>query len=284
MVRTGFAGFESSEGCKGSDLASRERMSSEWDPTARETAWDPPGSEIRATLSGRGRLLAATAFSLAVVIGVPWCQANVGDIDLATGNRGCAAAPSEIRIWAINGNTRRPEETVNLQKWIARHPGGINKQYGAFCDSPLHLAARFGREDLAGALIAAAADVEARNELDERPLHISAKYGHPAVVRLLLARGAEVNAAGPGGKTPLHTAAFGLGEQSDAATRIEVAKLLLAAGANVNAREPGSGFTPLRYATSWESRNAAMAELLLSYGADPRHAEEQVSPPNTRAH
>lgn len=244
--------------------------------------WGPPGLETPRAHRGMGRLVAAAAFCLVVAIGVPWCQENVGYIDLQTGNRGCGNAPSEIRVWAFNNYSRRPEEAVNLQKSIARHPGRINKQYGAFCDTPLHLTARFGRDDLAEPLIAAGADVEARNKLDERPLHTSAKYGCPAVVKLLLARGADVNARGPGGKTPLHAAAFGLGGQSNVEARIEVAKLLLAAGANVNAREPGSGFTPLRYATSYESRNTAMADLLIAYGADPRGAEEQTSIPTIR--
>jgi len=86
-------------------------------------------------------------------------------------------------------------------------------------------------------LIAAGADIEARNTLDNRPLHVAATYGRPAV-----------------------------------------AKLLLAAGADVNARQPGSGFTPLRSATYGEGRNAAMAELLLAHGADPRGAEEPPPP------
>ena len=141
-----------------------------------------------------------------VLIGVPWCQKTFGSIDLLTGSRGCGDAPSEIRVWAFHNHTRRPEEAVNLGKWIARHPRRINKQYGAFCNTPLHLAAEFGREDLAAALIAAGADVEASNKLNERPLHTSAKYGHPLVVRLLLARGADVNASDPWGKTPLHAA------------------------------------------------------------------------------
>jgi hypothetical protein len=236
------------------------------------TDWGPPGLETPTSHDGVVRL-AAAAVVLVVAIGIPWCHENVGSIDLMTGNRACGAAPSEIRVWSGNHHTQRPEEAVNLQKWIARHPDRINKRYGAFCNTPLHSAAEFGRDDLADLLIAAGANVEARNELDERPLHASATYGRPAVARLLLVRGADVNARGPGGKTPLHAAAFGVGQPSDVEARIEVAKLLLAAGANVNAREPGSGFMPLRYATSWGSRNTAMADLLLSHGADPRGAE-----------
>ena len=236
------------------------------------TDWGPPGLETPTSHAGLVRL-AAVAAGLAVAIGIPWCQENVGSVDLMTGNRACGASPSEIRAWSGNHHTQRPGEAVDLQKWILQNPGRINRQYGAFCDTPLHSAARFGREDLAELLIAAGANIEARNELDERPLHASATYGHPTVAKLLLARGADVNARGQGGKTPLHAAACGVGQPSDVEARIEVAKLLLAAGADVNAREPGSGFMPLRCATSWESRNTAMADLLLSHGADPRGAE-----------
>jgi hypothetical protein len=216
-----------------------------------------------------------TAFSLATVIGVPWCTENVGSIDLMTGNRSCPTAPSEIRMWAGNHQARRAEEVVSLKRWIARHPGRIDRRYGAFCDTPLHLAAKFGREDLAESLLAGGSNIEARNELNERPLHVAATYGQPAVAKLLLARGADVNARDPSGKTPLHDAASGLGTQSQIAGRIEVAKLLLAAGADVNARQPGSGFTPLRYASHYESRNATMAALLFAHGADPGGAEER---------
>jgi Ankyrin repeats (many copies) len=236
------------------------------------TDWGPPGLETPPARSGVRRL-AAVAVGLVVAIGIPWCHENVGWTDPMTGDRHCGAAPSEIRVWSGNHHTRRPEETDDLRKWIARHPDRVDRQYGAFCNTALHSAARFGREDLADLIIDARANVEAVNELDERPLHTAATYGRPAVVKLLLARGADVNARGPGGKTPLHSAVAGVGQLSDIDARIEVAKLLLAAGANVNARQPGSGFMPLRYATAWGSRSTAMADLLLSYGADPRGAE-----------
>ena len=252
-------------------------MSSAREGEGLEREWGPPGLETPTTPDpGAGRLLAVTVLSLVGALGVPWCQQQVGYVDLETGRRACGAAPSEIRAWSVDGPIRRPEEAVNLQKWIVRHSGRVNRPYGAFCDTPLHLAARFGREDLARPLIAAGADVEGRNTLDERPLHTSARYGRTAVVQLLLTEGADVDARGPGGKTPLHAAAFGLGGQSKIEARIEVARLLLAAGADVNAREPGSGFTPLRYATSDEGGNTAMAELLLAHGADPRGANERT--------
>jgi Ankyrin repeats (3 copies) len=242
-----------------------------------EKQWGPPGLETPkppVSFPGGKPLLTMTLFSLATIIGVPFCQQNFGSIDLMTGYRGCGQPPSEIRVWAYHTGTRRAEDAARFGQWIARHPGRINKQYGAFCDTPLHFAAEFGREDFAESLIAAGANVEAQNTLGERPLHVSAAYGHPAVVKRLLAGGADLGAHDRSGKTPLHTAAFGHGGDSNAAARLEVAKLLLAAGADVNAREPGSGFTPLRYATSYTSRNAAMTDLLVRSGADPRGAEE----------
>ena len=212
-----------------------------------------------------GRLIAATAVCLMVVIGVPWCQARFGSFDPLTGDRTCGDPPSEVRVWSFTNHTRNSEEAVSLQKWIARNPRRINTQYGAFCETPLHLAARFGREDLADVLIAGGADVEAPSKRDERPLHTSAAYGHPNVVRLLLSKRADVKVGDRMGKTPLHAAVEGLGDPSNIAARIEVAKLLIAAGADVNARAR-NGFTPLRSATS-DSRNATMAALLRSYGA-----------------
>ena len=237
------------------------------------TDWGPPGLETPTSYAGLKRL-AAVAACLVVVIGVPWCQENIGSIDLMTGNRACATAPSEIRVWSGTHHTRRPEEAKDLQAWLTRNPDRIDRPYGAFCDTPLHLAARFGREDLAQLLIAAGANVEAPNELNQRPLHVAATYGRASIARLLLAGGAAVDARGPGGKTPLHAAAFGVGQPSDIDARVDVAKLLLAAGADVNAREPGSGFMPLRYAQSSGSGNTAMADLLRAHGADPRGAEQ----------
>jgi ankyrin repeat protein len=249
---------------------------------SRSWEWGPPGLETPTKVPGAKGPFIAAAFCLAVVFGVPWCQNTFGYVDLYTGNRGCPVIPSEVRSWSVVGDMREPGEAANLQKWIARHPRQINKQYGAFCETLLHVAAHWGREDLADLLIAAGADVEARNEIDERPLHVAAQYGRPTVVELLLARGADVGASGWRVHTPLHAASCGLGGQSTIGARLEIAKLLLAAGADVNARERGSGFTPLRCATSYESRNAAMADLLLAHGADLRGADEPPIPGSPR--
>src|SRR5262245_56732459 len=120
--------------------------------------WGPPGLETTPPRVNKA-LVVMVSICLVTIVGVPWCHENVGSIDLMTGNKSSATAPREIRSWAGNYHTRRAEEVDSLQRWIVRHPGGINKQYGAFCETPLHLAAQFGREDLAGPLIAAGANV-----------------------------------------------------------------------------------------------------------------------------
>ena len=234
----------------------------------------PAGTETRASQAGAARV-AAIVICLLIALGIPWCVEHVGSINLMRGTRACGAAPAEIRSWAGNYHSRRPEEAVNLRNWMTSHPDRIDKRYDAFCDTPLHLAARFGREDLAAVLIAGGANIGALNEHDEQPLHSAAAYGRPAVVKLLLNRGADVNARGPAGRTPLHAAAFGVGVSSDVDARIDVARLLLAAGADVNAQQPGNGFTPLRYASAAGKGATAMVDFLLAHGADPRGAESR---------
>jgi len=243
--------------------------------------WGPPGLETPTKRPIRKGPLIGVAFCLVIVFGVPWCQNTFGSRDLFTGNRSCPVIPSEVRSWSVLGDRRNDGETDTLQKWIARHPHQINKQYGAFCDTLLHVAAKWGREDLADLLIAGGADLEALNEIDERPLHVAAKHGRHTVVKLLLSKGADVSGRGGNGDTPLHAAACGLGGQSNSEGRLEVARLLLEAGANVNAKS-SSGFTALRCATHYESRNEAMHRLLASHGADPRGAEEPPIPGNPR--
>jgi Ankyrin repeats (many copies) len=241
--------------------------------------WGPPRLETPTSVPVHRRISILVAISLAAPLVLSFCQSIVGYMHA---NRGCGAPPKEIRLWAWAYDNRGPEGALNLQLWIARHPHRINKPYGEFCDTPLHYTARFGREDLAELLIAAGADVEARNGRDERPLHVSATRGRPTVVTLLLARRADVDARGADGKTPLHVAALGLSGQSNVDARLEVTKLLLAAGANTNARDD-RGFTPLRYALALEGRNTPMADLLLAHGGDPRGAEGRTPAPATRA-
>lgn len=73
----------------------------------------------------------------------------------------------------------------------------------------LHLAAFFGKTEAARTLIDAGSvvGIYSRNDLWVQPLHSAAAGRHHEVCRLLIAAGADVNAKQRHGFTPLHTAA-----------------------------------------------------------------------------
>lgn len=97
----------------------------------------------------------------------------------------------------------------------------------------LHLAAFFGNEATAAALLDAGADVNAAStnrtiSFHATPLHSAIASRQAGVAALLLSRGADPNARQEGGITPLHAAA--------AAGEDAVVKDLLARGADGRAR------------------------------------------------
>jgi ankyrin repeat protein len=189
----------------------------------------------------------------------------------------CGAWPSPIKDWSYTGRTRQPGDLANLDRWLQQHGGDVNRLFGPFCLSPLHAAARFGREDLAALLISRGADVRTVDEpAGNTALHLAAQYGHAAVATALVARDADVNAATRFGRTPLHDAASGLGATSDLEGRLEVARLLIARGADVNARQGASGRTPLDEAAASSNNRVnteRMTALLLAAGGRPGNSQ-----------
>ena len=96
--------------------------------------------------------------------------------------------------------------------------------------TPLHLAAFFGRRDLAQSLIERGAEVDARstNAMKNTPLHAATAGRKTELVKLLLEEGADPNARQEGGWTPLHGAA----QNGDR----EIVEVLLAHHADLRAR------------------------------------------------
>jgi ankyrin repeat protein len=166
-------------------------------------------------------------------------------------------------------------------------PGGL---------TPLHYAARHDHVEVAKRLLAAGAQIDAREANDITPLLMAISSNNLAMAHLLLAAGGDVNAQDWYGRSPLweavnvrnlyvHNATFTNG--IDRAPVLELIKALLAAGANVNARTretppfrhylletTGSlewvdftGQTP--FLTAALAGDVTVMKLLLQQGADP---------------
>ena len=131
--------------------------------------------------------------------------------------------------------------------------------------TPLHYAAVLGTPEAVKILIAAGADVNARNTFDATPLVLAA-YS-PEKVRLLLAAGADPKAKTKTGRSALIIAAGRAGT-------IAVVRSLLDAGCDVNEADT-FGVSPLQLA-AFEGQFETV-RLLVSRGADVNAGDERGS-------
>ncbi len=123
--------------------------------------------------------------------------------------------------------------------------------------TPLVSAIKMGDTELAEAMLAAGADVNAGKQL--KPLAAAAEEGNVAIARRLLEHSVDPDGrVDDEGRTALHVAA-------EAGSRA-VAELLITSGADVNALST-IGHPPLHYAVFGD--HSAIAELLRASGARP---------------
>lgn len=162
--------------------------------------------------------------------------------------------------------------------------------------TPLQVAATKGYQDVVKLLLAAGADVNAKD--GSRPLHLAACKGHVEVAKLLLAAGANINAVtesgrAGGGWTPLSGAVgnnrkemvkFLLANGADVLAWIlsqaikravgnygstDIVKLLLDAGARVSSKD---------IATAQSENHAELVRLLTSARLKQKSVKSTVSP------
>lgn len=142
--------------------------------------------------------------------------------------------------------------------------------------TPLHTAASAGNAAAVRVLLAAGADVRARDNESLTPLHRAATtFRGVEIVQVLLDAGADVRARDNEGLTPLHRAAGWRLDMGDS----EIAQALLNAGADAQARD-NEGATPLHRAASMEpSISRGIVQVLLDAGAEIEARDDEGKTP-----
>jgi ankyrin repeat protein len=134
----------------------------------------------------------------------------------------------------------------NIARLLLKHGADVNERTGKDMghSTPLHLAAQYGRIEVAHVLLQHGADVgtkDGNGSLDgSTALHQAAESGNVEVVRMLLQHGADVGTKDGNGRTALHHAVE--------CWKVEVVRMLLQHGADVG-MEDSSGATALQLAS-----------------------------------
>lgn len=135
----------------------------------------------------------------------------------------------------------------------------------------LHWAAQANDVDMAAALVAAGADVSAKNRVGATPMLAAVINGNAELVKLLIGGGGDVNEPlTVTGDTPLMVAS-----RTGIADAVQV---LLDNGADVNATENWGRTTPLMWAVA--ENHARVVRMLIEHGADIE-ARSVYIPPGT---
>ncbi|MDI9404895.1 MAG: ankyrin repeat domain-containing protein, partial [Limnohabitans sp.] len=116
--------------------------------------------------------------------------------------------PAEgMRIFQVHDAVRANDLSA-FRLALAGQPDSVD-QFDELGDTPLHLAARLGRNDMLAILVEGGADVDRWNDEGTTPLYEAAGYGNVVTVTELLRLGADPNRRGRvRGSTPLMQAAW----------------------------------------------------------------------------
>eukprot|EP00930_Biecheleria_cincta_P097403 TRINITY_DN89117_c0_g1_i1.p1 TRINITY_DN89117_c0_g1~~TRINITY_DN89117_c0_g1_i1.p1 ORF type:complete len:382 (+),score=70.62 TRINITY_DN89117_c0_g1_i1:114-1259(+) len=205
------------------------------------------------------------------------------DIAAVTGDRGKYAGRMPLHAAADNGSLPVIQRLLALGAdlhakdrdgrtplhWAAITQAGSAKPAEALLEAradvtavtnlsrtPLHFAARAGNADVIEILVAAKADINAKNtEKGNTPLHAAAGSASLTAAQIILDAGADIDALDDSAMMPLHWAVC--------ASRVQTVSALIEAKAQINARSR-TGYTPFGLAEEW-SHNG-MTKLLEEAG------------------
>lgn len=140
-------------------------------------------------------------------------------------------------------------------------------------ETPIHIAASYGRIPVLSVLIQAGAEIEVRDRGQATPLILAALGSRPDAVEMLLAAGADANAVDSMGRTALIEAA-GVTDPRPAqrqelqALQMPILRALLQAGANVNTRAPRAFQDQTATIAAAAVGNTEAVRALIAAGAD----------------
>lgn len=148
---------------------------------------------------------------------------------------------------------KHDDTTIMLLKHGANPNFEMKKGKSRF--SPLHLAIKMHKVNIAKAMIDAGADLEATDEYGTKPLHLSATENQNDIAKYILAKGGKIDTRDNKNRTALHWASF--------FGYMDVVKTLVKNGADINAKSV-EGYTPLHAAEMKD--NKMVAEFIKSHG------------------
>lgn len=122
--------------------------------------------------------------------------------------------------------------------------------------TPLHVAAREGREAIVKLLVQKGALIDAGDTEHSTPVHLAADKGHLEIVKYLVQKGANLTLQDDNGMSALQWAAYG--------GNVDIAKFLLDSGADIEIAKP-NGSRSMHGAAN--RGHLEMVKLLLSRGA-----------------
>ena len=138
---------------------------------------------------------------------------------------------------------------------IVEHSQDVNSRGFTDNATPLHLASKCGKMEVARMLLNHGADVTAQNKDGETPLHLASQEGQEEVARMLIEHGANVAAQDKGGWNPLHLVL--------SAGRVELVRIFIEHPESEIARGKDK-WTPLRRPPFREYID--VAQILFSHG------------------
>lgn len=192
------------------------------------------------------------------------------------------ACPPDSKVGQVVGNEGGVSKEEKQKFFQAEMQGDIDKVKELLAKNkklldirndkggtPLHVATKLGKLEIAKFLVAEGADVNALNDKKRNPLHVAATHNQAELTRFLAASGTELDARSDILSVPLHDAVV--------TGNVEIVKILVEKGANINATSK-TGMTPLTAAMLRDRKD--IVDYLLSKGAK---FDKRASDPKTKS-